>query len=37
VLATQRQAMADQASQNPEASSAMRPIESDFAVYGFEW
>ena len=37
VLATKRQAMADHASQIPEAS-AMRLPESDFAaVYGFEW
>ncbi len=38
VLATKRQAMADHASQIPEACSAMRLPESDFAaVYGFEW
>ena len=38
VLAVKRQAMADHASQIPEACSAMRLPESDFAaVYGFEW
>ena len=38
VLATKRQAMADHASQIPDACSAMRLPESDFAaVYGFEW
>ncbi|MEO5678316.1 MAG: PIG-L family deacetylase, partial [Acidimicrobiales bacterium] len=38
VLATKRQAMADHASQIPDACSAMRLPESDFAaVYGYEW
>jgi LmbE family N-acetylglucosaminyl deacetylase len=38
VLATKRLAMADHASQIPEACSAMRLPDSDFAaVYGFEW
>lgn len=38
VLATKRRAMADHASQIPEACSAMRLPDSDFAaVYGFEW
>ena len=38
VLAVKRQAMADHASQIPEACSALRLPESDFAaVYGFEW
>ena len=38
VLATKRLAMADHASQIPEACSALRLPDSDFAaVYGFEW
>ena len=38
VLAVKRQAMADHASQIPEACSAMRLPDTDFAaVYGFEW
>jgi LmbE family N-acetylglucosaminyl deacetylase len=38
VLATKRQAMADHASQIPDASSAMQLPDADFAaVYGLEW